>query len=74
VGLGQWASYRLLTGPQRSTRWHVAAVAGVLGMGVLFVVFTFLTPRIFLFENFFGYRYDGQFGILADYTPFLVFK
>jgi hypothetical protein len=74
VGLGQWASYRLLTGPQRSSRWHWAGVIAIVAMGAAFVVFTFLTPRFFLFENFFGYKYDGQFGILADYTPFLVFK
>lgn len=74
VGLGQWASYRLLTGPQRSRRWHVAGVIAIVAMGLAFVVFTFLPPRIFLFENFFGYVYDGQFGILDDYTPYLVFK
>lgn len=74
VGLGQWASYRLLTGPQRSRRWHVAGVIAIVAMGLAFVVFTFLPPRFFLFENFFGYVYDGQFGILADYTPYLVFK
>jgi hypothetical protein len=74
VGLGQWAGYRLLTGPQRSRRWHVAGVIAIVAMGAAFVVFTFLPPRIFLFENFFGYAYDGQFGILADYTPYLVFK
>ncbi|HEX5827482.1 MAG TPA: DUF6512 family protein [Candidatus Limnocylindrales bacterium] len=74
VALGQWASYRLLVGPQRSNRWHWAGVTAILAMGVAFIVFTFLPPRIFLFENFFGYVYDGQFGILADYTPYLVFK
>jgi hypothetical protein len=74
VALGQWASYRLLVGPQRSNRWHWAGVTAILAMGAAFVVFTFLPPRIFLFENFFGYVYDGQFGILADYTPYLVFR
>jgi hypothetical protein len=74
VALGQWASYRLLVGPQRSRRWHVAGVIAIVAMGVAFVLFTFLPPRIFLFENFFGYVYDSQFGILADYTPYLVFR
>jgi hypothetical protein len=31
-------------------------------------------PQVFLFESFFGYAYDGHFGILKDHTPFLVFK
>ena len=74
VALGQWASYRLLVGPQRSRRWHIAGVVAIIAMGVAFVLFTFFPPQVFLFENFWGYRYDGQFGILEDYTPFLVFK
>lgn len=74
VTLGQVASYRLLTGRQRGRLAHVLGVAAVLGVGTAMVVFTFFPPHVFLFENFFGYTYDGQFGILADYTPFLVFK
>jgi hypothetical protein len=74
VALAQVASYRLLTGPPRGRRAHLLGVIAILAMGVAMVVFTFLPPQIFLFENFFGYVYDGQFGILDDYTPFLVFK
>lgn len=74
VAIAQVASYRLLTGHPRGRRAHVLGVAAVLAMGVAMVVFTFAPPQIFLFENFFGYAYDGQFGILDDYTPFLVFK
>ena len=46
----------------------------IVGLGVLMVHFTFAPPHAFLFENFFGYRYSGEFGILRDYTPYLVFK
>jgi len=74
VALGQMASYRLLTGPPRGRRAHVLGVTAILVMGAAFVLFTFFPPRIFLFENFFGYVYDGGFGILPDYTPFLVFR
>ena len=51
-----------------------AAVGLILVLGALMVVFTYLPPHVFLFENFFGYRYSGEFGILRDYTPYLVFK
>ena len=74
VALGQVASYRLLTGAPRGRRAHVLGVTAILVMGAAFALFTFVPPRIFLFENFFGYVYDGGFGILPDYTPFLVFK
>jgi hypothetical protein len=74
VALGQVASYRLLTGVRRGRVAHVLGVSAILAMGAAFMLFTFFPPRIFLFENFFGYVYDGGFGILPDYTPFLVFK
>lgn len=74
VTIGQAASYRLLTGVQRGPWVRTLAVAAIIAMAVMFVAFTFAPPRIFLFENFFGYVYDGQFGILEDYTPYLVFK
>ena len=52
----------------------LGAIAILVLMGVAFVVFTWAPPRIFLFENFAFYRYSGEFGILKDYTPYLVFK
>lgn len=74
VALGQFASYRLLTRPPMGQRARIAGLVIIAAMAASYVAFTFLPPRIFLFENFFGYVYDGQFGILADYTPYLVFK
>lgn len=74
VAVAQTVSYRLLTGRPRGRRAHILGVGAILALGTAMVVFTFAPPHIFLFENFFGYRYDGGFGILADYTPFLVFK
>ena len=38
-----------------------------------YVTVTHLTPRHCLYEDFFGYTYTGQFGILEDYTDRLVF-
>ncbi len=74
IALAQFVSYRLLTGAPLSSRVRAIAIIAIVVMAAMFVVFTFAPPRIFLFENFFGYVYDGQFGILADYTPYLVFR
>ena len=50
---------------------------GLLIMGVLTVLMAtsaWFPPQFFLYENFFGYEYSGEFGILDDYTPYLVFQ
>lgn len=74
IALGQYGSYRLLRADPigRPAGW-IAGVAIVL-LGVAMVVFTWLPPRVFLFENFAGYRYLDEYGILDDYTPYLVFR
>jgi hypothetical protein len=74
VALGQYGSYRLLRAEPiaRSAGW-IAGVSIIL-LGVAMVVFTWQPPRVFLFENFAGYRYLGEYGILDDYTPYLVFR
>jgi hypothetical protein len=74
IGLAQLASYRLLTGAPVAAWTRRAGIAIVWVLGALMVLFTYAPPHIFLFENFFGYRYTGEFGILRDYTPYLVFK
>ncbi|MBM4408142.1 MAG: hypothetical protein FJ038_05995 [Chloroflexi bacterium] len=74
VGLGQCLSYRLLVGRPRGAWTRTAGIALIVALGAAFVVFTFAPPRIFLFENFAFYRYSGEYGILADYTPYLVFR
>jgi len=40
----------------------------------MFSTFTYYPPKIFLFENFFGYEYKGEYGILENYEPYRVFK
>ncbi len=75
VALGQWASHRLLTSDPLNRRWLRLAAWGSIGvLTVAMVLFTWVTPRLFLFENFFGYEYSGEFGILDDYTPYLIFE
>jgi hypothetical protein len=74
IALGQFVSYRLLTAPPLRAFARPVAV-GVIGiMTAAVILFTFAPPRFFLFENFYGYRYTGEFGILEDYEPYLVFR
>jgi hypothetical protein len=37
------------------------------------LTFTFLPPRVFLFEDFHGSTYNGEFGILESYEGREVF-
>jgi hypothetical protein len=74
IALGQWVSWRLLTAPPKAAGTRMAGIVAIVLMITAVIVFTFLPPRVFLFENFYGYRYLGEFGILDDYSPYLVFK
>lgn len=74
IALGQYASYRLLTSPPRPAWTRHLGIALILSLGVAMVAFTFAPPHMFLFENFYGYQYSGDFGILEDYTPYLIFR
>jgi hypothetical protein len=74
IALGQWVSWRLLTAPPKAAWTRIAGVVAIVLMITAVIVFTFAPPQVFLFENFYGYRYLGEFGILDDYTPYLVFQ
>lgn len=41
---------------------------------VSFSLFTYFPPKIFLFEDYMGYKYEGQYGILDDYTDYQFFN
>jgi hypothetical protein len=51
VVLGQYVSYRLLTGDERSPSLNVAAPALVVVLAILFIVFTFFPPEVGLFRD-----------------------
>ncbi|MCP4001542.1 MAG: hypothetical protein GY727_11590 [Gammaproteobacteria bacterium] len=73
ISAGQFASYKILTAhPVElfSPRYVTAAFATLIFM---FSTFTFLPPKVFLFEHFACYKYTGEFGILPDYEPYRVF-
>ena len=38
-----------------------------------FSTLTYFPPKFFLFEDFWGYEYNGQYGILEDYEPYKIF-
>ncbi len=74
IGIAQYVSFRFLTGSPRAAWTRTLGIGLLVALGVMMIVFTFAPPHVFLFDNFFGYRYSGDFGILKDYTPYLVFK
>lgn len=41
---------------------------------IMFSTFTYFPPKFFLFEDYMGYEYTDQYGILEEYTgPYVVF-
>jgi hypothetical protein len=73
ISVGQFASYKMLTAQPFelvATRYATAGFATLLFM---FSTFTFMPPKVFLFEHFACYKYTGEYGILADYEPYRVF-
>jgi hypothetical protein len=74
IALGRWSAYRLLLAPERGPRSRLVGIALIVALLAMVVAFTYAPPHVFLFENFFGYKYNGAFGILPDYEPYRVFK
>ena len=72
ITIGQLVSWRILLAPQMTLRTGPVA-AGYAALLLAFGTFTYLPPRVFLFENFYCYRYTGDFGILPDYELYRVF-
>jgi len=51
VALGQLVSYRIMISPRELPEWSgKLAVAGLISLAVLFIVFTFYTPHIPIFR------------------------
>ncbi|MGD8487043.1 MAG: DUF6512 family protein [Chloroflexota bacterium] len=73
VAVGNVVAYRLLTAPEKGLAYRSAGLAIIAVTAVVMATVAFAPPPVFLFENFFGYEYTGEFGILDDYTPYLVF-
>ncbi len=74
VLLGNIVSYRILTAPQREKRFDLAGQIVMLGMTAAFLLLTYFPVKVFLFNDFLGYEYRDQYGILEDYSEHLVFS
>lgn len=70
---GNIVSYRILTSEPKPKAYNTAGWVIIGVLGVMVSTSAWIYPDFFLYENFWGYEYTGQFGILDDYTPFLVF-
>lgn len=74
VLIGQLCSWRILSRPPIRLFKPPQLVAGYVTLMLMFSVFTFFPPRIFLFENYFCYEYTAEYGILDDYGPYKMFR
>lgn len=73
VLVGNIVAYRILTSPEKGRLRRNVGLAIIAVLALIMATVAFFPPDFFLFENFFGYEYTGEFGILDDYTPYLVF-
>jgi hypothetical protein len=74
ISAGQFASYKILIAAPFEPVTPRYATAGFATLLFMFSTFTFLPPKVFLFEHFSCYKYTGEFGILSDYEPYRVFS
>ena len=73
VLVGNIVAYRILTSPEKGPKRRAVGLAIIAVLAVISATVAFFPPDFFLFENFYGYEYPGESGILEDYTPYLVF-
>ena len=73
VVVGNIVAYRILTAPEKGIRYRSAGLAIIAVLAAVMATVAFFPPQFFLFENFWGYEFTGAFGILEDYTPYLIF-
>lgn len=59
IALGQLTSYKILTRPKLRNRYHIAALVGIISLGVIYAVFTFYPPRLPMFLD----PVTGTYGI-----------
>ena len=72
--LASIVSYKIMVKPPMERPKKKNILTGYLIMTAMFSTFTFFPPKIFLFENYFGYEYSGDYGILEDYEPYRIFR
>ncbi len=70
---GNVVAYRVLTSQDRGRTRRAAGIGLILVYMLAVSTSAWVQPRVFLYEDFNRYTYTGQFGILDDYTDYLVF-
>jgi hypothetical protein len=70
---GNVVAYRILTAPQKDKRFDLYGKVMMVVITIVFLLLTYFPPRFFIFEDFLGYEYRGEWGILEDYSEHLVF-
>jgi len=73
VLLGNIVAYKILTAPQKKGRFSLYGKIIIVVTALVFLLLTYFPPRIFIWEDFLGYEFRGEFGILEDYSEHLVF-
>ena len=73
VVVGNIVAYRLLTAREKGVAYRTAGLIIIPILAVIMALAAFYPPEFFLFENFWGYEFTGAYGILEDYTPYLIF-
>ena len=74
VILGEWLAYRWMIREPFHINYKRVAQVTLASLILVVPLLTYFPPKVFLFENFWGYSYQGDFGILDDYGPYLVFS
>jgi hypothetical protein len=67
-------AYKIMVRPPMQSPTKKAILTGYLVITAMFSTFTYFPPKFFLFENYFGYEYSGDYGILEDYEPYRIFR
>ena len=74
LGLGSIVAYKIMIKSPLIKPTKNIVLTGYLVMLAMFSTFTYYPPKFFLFENYYGYEYSGEYGILEDYEPYRVFR
>ena len=67
-------AYKIMVKPKIISVSKPYLVSAYVILISMFSTFTYYPPKIFLFENYYGYEYKGEYGILENYEPYRVFK
>ena len=70
---GQIASSYYMQRPPLGNKVRNVGIGIIATLTIMFSLFTYFPPKMFLFEDFLGYEFTDQYGILEDYTGYTVF-